>query len=88
MTPQPKLVLIQEYCKHVDKYYILNKTKFQAMIQKFLKNQTGYDLIDFRQIIGQQVEACLDKLVKEEMRSNIEVKKDDFKSAIKQFTNY
>ena len=87
MTPQEKLVLIRECCKHADEYRTLNKTKFWAMIQELLKNQTGYDLVDPRQTIGRWVEARLDELVEEEMESGTEVEKDDFKSAVEQFTN-
>lgn len=86
ITPQEKLVLIRECCEHADEYRALNKTKFWAMIQNLLKNRTGYDLVDLRQTVSRWKQACLDELVEEEMGSGTEVERDDFKSAVKQFT--
>ena len=46
MNKYKKLFLIQEYCKYRNKYCVLNKTKFWAMISDILKQQTGYHLVN------------------------------------------
>lgn len=57
------------------------------MIYELLKNRTDYNLIDPRQTINLWMEARFNELVEEEMRFDTKVKKDDFKSAVKLFTN-
>lgn len=51
MTAKKKLVLICEWCKHVNKYQPGNKTKFWAIILELLKQQTGYNLMHPQQTV-------------------------------------
>ncbi len=41
--------------------------------------------MDLKKTVGQYLEACIDRLMEEKMKSGIEVEKNDFKSAIEQF---
>ena len=87
MNKQEKLILIWECCKHADKYRLLNKTKFWAMISNLLKQQTGYNLVNSAQTVICLVKSQINELVEEELGSGTEVEKDDFKTAVEQFAN-
>ena len=85
MNAQEKLVLIRECCEHADEYKNGNKTAFWAMINKLLKNRTGYDLLEPRNTVFRWVQQLTDELVSEEMGSVTQVEQDDFKAAVEKF---
>lgn len=85
MNIKEKLVLICEYIEHIDKYCLGNKTKFWAMILELLKQQTGYKFINSQQTITQWVKFRINKLVEEEMKFGMEVKRNNFKTAVETF---
>lgn len=88
MTAREKLILIWECCEYVDKYQPGNKMEFWAVITELLKNKTGYYLMYWQQIITHWIKAHIDEFVKEEMGSGTNIKKNDFKVAVKQFAEY
>lgn len=57
------------------------------MILSLLKQQTRYNLVNSVQTITYWVKSQINKLVKEELRLETEVEKDNFKIVVEQFTN-
>ena len=80
-----KLIFIRECCEYAQEYHALNKTNFWAMISNILKQQTGYHLVNPQQTVNNWVKAQIDELVEEEMGSDTEVERNDFKTAVETF---
>lgn len=73
MNAQEKLCHIRECCEHASEYKPRNKLAFWEMIRKILRDQTGYDLKEPRNIVLRWVANRGEELVSEEMGSGTQV---------------
>lgn len=72
----------------IDEYKLGTKEAFWTTIWKLLKEHTKYDFVELRNIVVCWVTTCINKLIEEDIESDIQVDQDNFKAAVEVFRNW